>query len=301
MNLANSPFALQNESAYRRWRDRKLNDYPAKLDDLVVELNDPRHLSHAEHDAILARCRQCNMAIYAGKTGDNPDHAIPVLLGQQFGLKSLDHNFLGGDDGLTSLTVADDADESRRGYIPYSNKPIKWHTDGYYNAADRQIHGLLLHCVRPAVSGGENALMDHEMAYILLREQNPEFIRLLMRHDVMTIPPRLNKQGEVVRAEEAGPIFSINPATGNLHMRYTVRKYNIIWKDDGDTQEALGALTAILSSDSPFIFHGRLESGMGLISNNILHDRSGFEDNKSQRRLLYRARYFERIAGTDVL
>jgi hypothetical protein len=37
---------------------------------------------------------------------------------------------------------------------------------------------------------------------------------------------------------------------------------------------------------------------MGLISNNILHDRTGFQDDSDRKRLLYRARYYDRVAGT---
>jgi hypothetical protein len=42
---------------------------------------------------------------------------------------------------------------------------------------------------------------------------------------------------------------------------------------------------------------GRLEPGMGLVCNNVLHDRGGFAESSLQRRLLYRARYYERIAA----
>ena len=296
----NTPFALDNDELYKRWRDKKLHNYPAKLTDLLVELKDSKKLSDAEHDAILSRCKQSNMAIYVGNSGTNPERQIPHYLGKCFGLTQLDHNFLGDDDGLTSLTVADPEDKRRKNYIPYSNRPIKWHTDGYYNTADRQINAILLHCVQPATEGGENALLDQEIAYILLRDQNPDYIRLLMQDDVMTIPPRLNKNNEVVRAQEAGPIFSINPQTGNLHMRYTIRTRHVIWKEDAETQAALNALTDILNSDSPYIFRGRLESGMGLICNNVLHDRTAFSDSDEQQRLLYRARYFDRMAGTDI-
>jgi hypothetical protein len=37
---------------------------------------------------------------------------------------------------------------------------------------------------------------------------------------------------------------------------------------------------------------------MGLICNNVLHDRSGFTETPARRRLLYRARYHERVAET---
>lgn len=296
----NSPFVLENDDLYQRWRANKLENYPTQLADIVVELKDSKKMTDAEHTAILDRCKQSNMAIYAGNTGDDPDREIPHYIGQRFGLSNLNHNWLGDEDGLTSLTVAEVEDKKRKNYIPYSNRPIKWHTDGYYNTSDKQIHAVLLHCVQPAIEGGENALLDHEIAYILLRDQNPDYIRLLMQDDMMIIPPRLNKDDEIVRKEEAGPIFSVNPKTGNLHMRYTIRTYNVIWKQDAETQAALNALTEILYSDSPFILHGKLESGMGLICNNVLHDRTGFSDSDEQHRLLYRARYFDRMAGTDI-
>ncbi len=297
----NSPFVLENDDLYQRWRANKLENYPTQLADIVVELKDSKKMTDAEHTAILDRCKQSNMAIYAGNTGDDPDREIPHYIGQRFGLSNLNHNWLGDEDGLTSLTVAEAEDKKRKNYIPYSNRPIKWHTDGYYNTSDKQIHAVLLHCVQPAIEGGENALLDNEIAYILLRDQNPDYIRLLMQNDVMIIPPRLNKDNEIVRKEEAGPIFSVNPKTGNLHMRYTIRTHNVILKQDAETQAALNALTEILYSDSPFVLHGRLESGMGLISNNVLHDRTGFSDSDEQHRLLYRARYFDRMAGTDII
>jgi hypothetical protein len=39
---------------------------------------------------------------------------------------------------------------------------------------------------------------------------------------------------------------------------------------------------------------------MGLACNNVLHDRSGFTETPQKRRLLYRARYHERVAETTV-
>ena len=44
----------------------------------------------------------------------------------------------------------------------------------------------------------------------------------------------------------------------------------------------------------------RLQPGEGLISNNALHCRSGFRDDPAtgRTRLVYRARYYDRIADT---
>jgi hypothetical protein len=287
------PFDLDDDDTYQRWKERKLASAPTALADLVVEIGDPRTLSDAEHDAILERCRRANMAIYIGTTGDDPDKAIPVTLGARFGLHRLDHNRGADEDAVTSLTVQTDA--AHRDYIPYSNRPIAWHTDGYYNTPERQIHGLLLHCVQPAETGGENALLDLEIAYILVRDRSLDHIRALMHPACMTIPANI-VDGIELRREETGPVFSIRP-DGRLHMRYTDRSRNIAWREDPSTTTAVSCLKEILRTPSPWHLAGRLESGWGLISNNLLHTRTGFTDGPKPR-LLYRARYYDRIEGT---
>ena len=298
MNNENSPFRLENDSLYKRWRDKKLHDYPSSLDELIVEINDPKRLTSSEHQKLLNICAKANMVIYKSQMGADDDQNIPLMLGEQFGLKRLDHNMLSEKSGLSALTV--DKAKGLRGYIPYSNRSLQWHTDGYYNTPDHQIHSILLHCVQSAQSGGDNQLLDHEIAYLLLRDKNPDFIKALMQKDVMTIPARM-EDGKVARAEETGPVFSIDSDTGNLHMRFTIRKRHVIWKEDDLTTQARQALSEILNdSASPYIFNGRLESGMGLLCNNVLHDRTGFNDDENHRRILYRARYFDRVHETDV-
>ena len=292
-----NPFLLDNAATYQTWRSRKLDNYPTRLAQIVVEVTDPRSLTPAEHQAILQACRKTNMVIYAGKTGTDPDKDIPRLLGKRFGLERLDCNMLADDDGLTSLKVVEDA--PRHGFIPYSDKPIKWHTDGYYNTPERQIWGLQLHCVQSSGEGGENALLDHEIAYLLLRDENPDFIRALMQPDAMTIPARVEEDG-VARPDQSGPVFAVHPVSGDLHMRYTARTRSIAWKQDEMTLAAVAYLEKLLASDLPYIYRGRLEPGMGLVCNNVLHDRAGFTDAPDKKRLLYRARYYDRIAGTGV-
>ncbi len=288
-----SSFDLGDDATYPRWRQEKLAHYPSSLADIAIEIRDPRRLSSAEHAAILDRCRRANMAIYVSSIGDDPDKEIVRALGEQLGLTRLDHNRGADDDAITSLKVQSDA--LHRGYIPYSNRPIAWHTDGYYNAPDRQIHGLLLHCVHPAEVGGENGLLDHELAYIRVRDENPTYVRALMHPEAMTIPAS-RAEGEELHPDRPGPVFSVN-ADGHLHMRYTDRKRNVRWRDDPLTLEAVGFLRSVLYGKTQWHFQGRLEAGCGLISNNVLHTRSAFEDGECPR-LIYRARYYDRIRGT---
>ena len=283
---------LDNAPAYAAWRERKLASHPRRLEDLLVDIAVPGRLTFGEREALLARCAVANMALYASPTGIDPDKDIPRQLGRQLGLVNLDANRLADDDGISPLAVAPAG--TRTEFIPYTDRGIRWHTDGYYNTLERQVRGLLLHCVQRAESGGENRLMDHEIAYILLRDENPDHIRAFMAPDAMTIPPRL-EDGAIARVAQAGPVFSVYP-DGFLHMRYTARTVSIEWKADAATRAAVAALERILADEaSPYIFRGRLEPGMGMVCNNVLHDRSAFADSDARKRLLYRARYFDRI------
>ncbi|MGE5471997.1 MAG: TauD/TfdA family dioxygenase [Bacteroidota bacterium] len=290
--FAASPFAPDSDEAWRRWRDWKLENHPRSLAELLVEVADPCRLTATEHQAIAERCQRANMAIYASPHRA-ADKDIPRRLGQQFVLDEPDGNWLADEDGISSLAVAEGG-ATRGDFIPYTNRAIRWHTDGYYNPPARQIRAMVLHCVREAAEGGDNALLDHEMAYLLLREASPEHVRALMALDVMTIPAREDAQG-VARVAQSGPVFAIDPLSGALHMRYTARTRSIEWKNDGATRRAVAALKSLLASDSPWIFRGRLSAGMGLICNNVLHDRSAFTDCPNRPRLLYRARYLNRI------
>ena len=290
------PFSLDASDAYRRWRDEKLARYPHCTEDLMVELRDPRAPSAAELSALTRVCRTANLAIYTSPLAGVANKDIPRRLGKHLGLSRLDANPLADDDGISSLNVA--AGKSARGYIPYSNKRLLWHTDGYYNPPEQRIRAFILHCVQPAAEGGDNRLLDHEIAYIMLRDANPEFIRALSAPDAMTIPAN-TEEGHETRAAQTGPVFSLDDG-GDLHMRYTARTRSVEWRPDDTTRAAREFLEQLLAGDSPYVFSHRLAAGQGLVCNNVLHSRSAFEDDAARglNRLMYRARYYDRITGT---
>ncbi len=294
--MVGSPFNLLDPGAYRRWRDAKLTRSPRAWQDLVVDVTDPCRLSASERQALLQRCGDTNMAIYRSRRVD-PDKGIVIAVARQLGLSRLDGNWLADEDGITPIAV-DNARAERKGFIPYTDRPIQWHTDGYYQPLTRPIRSMLLHCVRSAASGGDNLLMDHELAYLALRDADPDWVRALMAPDAMTIPAREDEDG-VARAEQTGPVFSIDARDGHLHMRYTGRTRSIVWKDDAATRSAVAFLRELLRSDASNVFQLRLEPGMGLVCNNVLHARSAFADAPDQRRLLYRARHLDRIAPLE--
>lgn len=299
--LANTllpPFAQDSTPAYLAWRETKLAHYPRRVDDLIVEVRDPRCLSDSEVDEIRRVCRVANMAIYVSPLAGVADKDIPRRLGAQLGLTSLHANPLADEDGISSLMAA--PGKSVRGYIPYSRQRLLWHTDGYYNAPRERIRAFILHCVRPAAAGGDNCLLDHEIAYILLRDADPDFVRALGKPDVLTIPANI-EAGQPIRAAQTGPVFSTDSATGALHMRYTTRTRSIEWRQDEATRAAVRFLDLALDAGSPYVLNVRLAGGQGIVCNNVLHNRSAFTDDPAPDagRLVYRARYFDRIAGTS--
>jgi hypothetical protein len=297
--MINNPFSLQAEDTYQRWREAKLKDYPASADALVVEVRDPRCLTETERAALLASLHKTNMAVYASRTPDTEDKAIPRELATAFGLARLDSNLLADEDSITSITVR--PEKGGRGYIPYTNHRLLWHTDGYYNPAAQQIRAFVLHCVHPAAEGGENALYDPELLYIRLRDENPAWVAALMVEDVMTIPANEEVGGDA-RPAVTGPVFSVDAGDGSLHLRYTARTRSIQWKPDADTAGAVARIESLLSGDdTPGLFRVTLQAGQGLLSNNVLHNRTGFTDRPAgPARLMYRARYFDRIRGTGL-
>ena len=217
----------------------------------------------------------------------------PRRLGACVGLGRLRANPLADEDGISALEAA--PEKSALGYIPYSNRRLLWHTDGYYNAPAQYIRAFILHCVRPAATGGENRMLDHEIAYILLRDADPEYVKALSAPDALTIPANA-MEGAELRPAQTGPVFSTD--AGALHMRYTARTRSVEWRQDATTRAAVQFLNRTLDADSPYVFTLRLTGGQGLVCNNVLHNRSAFTDHPAPGlgRLVYRARYSDRIA-----
>ena len=259
-----------------------------------MEVRDPRNLSDSEAAEIRRVCGIANMAVYSSPLAGVADKNIARRLGAQLGLAHLHANPLADEDGISSLEVT--PQKSARGYIPYTNRRLLWHTDGYYNPPQQRIGAFILHCVRPAAAGGENRLLDPEIAYILLRDADPEYVKALSARDAMTIPAN-EEDAAAARPAQTGPVFATD--AGTLHMRYTARTRSIEWRQNEATRAAVDFLGRILAGDSPHVFQLRLSAGQGIVCNNVLHDRSAFTDDPASglNRLVYRARYTDRVVN----
>lgn len=291
------PTFSENPSDYAAWRDEKLAGYPKSAADIRIAIADLSAPTAAERAAVVDRCRRCGMAIYHSATTESgvEDRKKLRRFAATFGLGDIEDHRSADADGIVAIEVTDQS--GKRGFIPYTNKPLNWHTDGYYNGPGDEIRAMILHCIRPARAGGENALLDPEILYIRLRDHDPALAAAMMHPEAMTIPESVEEDGRT-RPISTGPVFAID-ADGKLTTRYTARARNVIWRADAATAAAVAFIDNLLAKENePLIIKHTLAAGEGLISNNVLHTRTAFANAAGAERLLLRGRYAQRITGT---
>lgn len=281
-------------SQYQQWQQDKLAAAATAGD--VHPIDNPDNPSAEQIAAIAQQVTQCGFALYRLPEGFTASRQWLIDFGEHFGLRRLDSNLCSDPDSISTLRDSGD-NQRKRGYIPYTNRPLNWHTDGYYNPPDQQIGAFLLHCEQDAASGGENGLMDPELAWLRLHDENPRWVEALSHPEAMSIPPNI-EDGKEIHGWMTGPVFSARADGKGIHMRYTARKRNIRWRDDATTLAALTFLQNLLESEENGVIWHRLAPGEGVISNNALHCRKGFENGSGKQRLYYRARYFDYIKRT---
>ena len=275
----------------RNTLDRQLDHYRHTIALPAIEIETAAALKLHESTAIKERVLGSNLALYRCVRPEVTTAADVLELCRQVGLKRLDRGSAANVAGLTRLQVTQ---SSLKRYVPYTNRELNWHTDGYYNPVDRRIRGMLLHCVAAAAAGGTSEFIDHAIVYTLLHHADPAYPIALCRDDAMTIPANRDAVNGY-REARSGPVFW--RASGQLNMRYTSRRQHIIWRDDPLTREAVAALGEILSERSDLILRRRLKPGEGILCNNVLHRRDAFDNTllESSNRLFYRGRFHDSL------
>jgi alpha-ketoglutarate-dependent taurine dioxygenase len=276
---------------YQFWRDEKLANAITDIENCLIEINNPKQLTQAEKSQIIKLCSFNNFALFAVPNQQDYSSSI-VKFNQQFGLNTFDNHLYAKDKGMAHITQSDKKDQAE--FIPYTNKTIGWHTDGYYNSSENRIRAFCLFCINQAKSGGENQWLDHQMAYLLLREENPDVAKALTHPQAMSIPKHI-VNGKVRRETSVGAIFFVDDKTQQLYMRYTQRKKYIEFHNSQEIKQAVAILDKFLASNTPYHFAHTMKANQGLLCNNILHKRSAFIDNKDKPRLMLRGRYFNNI------
>ncbi len=281
---------------YQDWRAARLNATESAKSDGFVEISDLSNPTDSEKSELIRRCRETNLALYQAPQKDSMRddlrHDLRAFAGA-FDLRIAEQHRSAGDQGIVALTETNAP--SQAGYIPYSKRKMGWHTDGYYNAPDEQISAMVLHCAKPAEAGGENRVLDPAIAFIRLYDENPDYIQALTHPAAMVIPADGDQ-----RPQSVGPVFYGDPETGALQMRYTARTRSIAWRDDALTREAVAFLRQTLEAPDPMTISLRFKAGQGVLTNNALHDRTGFDPNvlTKSMRVMYRVRFTNRVKGT---
>lgn len=279
-------FNLDTGEDYKKWREEKLASYPRNVGDLVVELGDMTSLTKGEKGKILELVELANMCVYTAGSADLSMDSL-LALGKQLGVSDTDKaRRHANSDELTNSGILNRA-------IPFTTRAVRWHTDATYYGSDKTIQALFLLCKRPAVEGGSNKVLDHEILYILLRDKNPDALRVLMSKNCFKY--RNPTTGEIAE-NLGGKVFWTNVG-GNLCHRFSFRKTDMAWSEEDDVTAARAVLESLIQEESEYVIEGRLESGLGLISNNVLHTREKLvdSDNPEQTRLLFRARFYDRV------
>ena len=266
---------------FLRWAEEKERNIPHNIDGIIVNIHDINNVKISEIAKIKETINKCNSCIYSSKIALKSNTNLLKFV-ESIGMKTYDRNNIESNE-ISTITPLEN---NKINYIPYTDKSLNWHTDGYYDK--KSIFSWLLHCVHPATHGGENYLLDHELAlreYVLRYDD----INNLMSEDALTIP----ESKDTSRSEISTYIFSIKNQYKKLHMRFSMRKDNI-----GTSPKAGDAVTKLkqtIENDcAKYSLTYKLQKNEGIITNNILHGRKAFKDDKVKRKLL-RIRSYERL------
>ena len=267
---------------FKQWALEKEDNIPLNIDDLIVKIHDINHATLAEISNIKDIIKRFNCCVYQSKVGLNAQADL-MNFAQSIGMETYDTNNI--HNSPISLIMSLET-ENALNYIPYTNKKLNWHTDGYYD--EKPIFSWLLHCEEPAYSGGENYLLDHELAIreYIIKYDNLESLSSL---DAFTIPGNTHAN----RGETKGYICNNDNEYKKFHMKFSMREKNMKLNEQSKT--AIMRMKKIIKEDcKKYCLTYKLSKNEGIVSNNILHGRNSFEDGKAMRKL-YRIRSYERI------
>ena len=268
-----------------------------------VEVRDPRALTAAERAALVDRCRRANMAVYASPRHATPTRSCRALLGRQLGPRP-------ARPQLARRRRRHQQRDGRRRGGARRIHPV-------HEPADPLAHRRLLQpagaahprrwcCTasRSAATGGENALLDHEIAYLLLRDADPG---ARARADAARRDDDPGARATTTASRgrrETGPVFSVDPderrAAHALHRAHAQHRVEATIRR---SRAAVAALERAAGDARRRIIHRvTLQPGMGIVCNNVLHDRSGFVDDPARAaaplpRALLRPRRADEASG----
>ena len=127
-------------SEFKQWASDKEDNIPLNIDDLKIDIRDINHVSLKEIAMIKDKIKRFNCCIYKSQQ-DLLAQADLINFAKSIGMKTYDSNNVHNSPVSSIMPI--ETEESLN-YIPYTNKKLNWHTDGYYN--EKPIFSWLLHC-----------------------------------------------------------------------------------------------------------------------------------------------------------
>ena len=108
-------------------------------------------------------------------------------------------------------------------------------------------------------------------------------VRALMAADAMTIPERADEAGVARAGADRPGLFGDDAGMAPAHALHRAHPQHRMEGGRRDTRCGGGLPRAAARRRRCPVFRARLEAGMGLVCNNVLHDRSGFVDDRNAR------------------
>ena len=276
---------LNTKEDYKRWKDKKLESFTRNIDHLTVQVSNPNSISKPEKNKVISLLRSNNLAFFNIDNISYKDKSSIKRFAFQIGLGDYEFDSRSDDDGLTEIKEHKHNDKISE-YIPYTTKELNWHTDGYYNNKDNSILSWLLFCNTQSEKGGVNKYLDHEISYILFNDVSNK-IKDLMLENTCCIPENLMTK----RKKVLNPVYMFDDE--KLHMKFSMRKKNIIWNDA--SLKAINILKSIIEDSSEYHITKKFTEGEGVITNNVIHKRTAFTNSENKNRLLFRLRSKRRV------
>ena len=270
---------------YKRWKDNKLETFTKNLDELTVQITSPNAISKPEKSMVISLLENHNIVFFHIDRVKQINKSTIKNFASQIGLSNYELDSQSDEDGLTEIKDIKTTEKLSE-YVPYTTKELNWHTDGYYTDQKNSVLSWLLFCKTSAESGGINKYLDHEIAYILFNNKSKRLMDLML-DDTCCIP----ENSITNRKEVFNPVFMFK--NKRLHMKFSMRKKNIIWNKN--SLEAIDVLKSIIKDSSQYHITKKLDTGMGVITNNVIHMRTAFTNSRNKNRLLYRLRSKKRV------
>jgi len=276
---------------YKQWRDERLH-LQETTQNLCINLTD--ELTNIDNtQALIHICNQVRVfgfAHYHLSTRKGQPRGVVAELASTLGLNRSDNGVIHDENDQLSL-LEDVPGSARSRFLPYSNKAMNWHTDGYYNATNSVIRSITLHCLQPASTGGTLTIMDPELLLIALYDEDPQLILELTHEQAMLLPANTDAEGHD-RPDRPVPVLFAHD-DGSLGMRFTTRNRHIQWRTEATHTAAKRALE-LIEQHNEWHTAIRLQPGEGVVSRNALHRRDAFLDRPDTlKRQMLRGRYLQ--------